>query len=106
MLYDVVLPEVVSNDLFKMNYLFIIMEYVPNNFNELMCGTIDKSQESLVKIIYKILCCMKFVHSAGIMHRDIKPANLLISSTSEVRICDFGLSRDMPKLIRKELTKD
>jgi serine/threonine protein kinase len=43
------------------------------------------------------------------MHRDIKPSNILISGISDIRICDFGLSRsfeisDAP--ISKSLTKD
>ena len=40
---------------------------------------------------------MNFFHSAGIMHRDIKPANILIDAECQIRLCDFGLSRTVPK---------
>lgn len=36
---------------------------------------------------------MKFLHSAKIVHRDLKPSNLLATERTEVKICDFGLSR-------------
>jgi serine/threonine protein kinase len=31
------------------------------------------------------------------MHRDIKPSNILISNTSSIHLCDFGLSRAIPE---------
>lgn len=33
------------------------------------------------------------LHAAGIVHRDIKPANIMIRSTSEFVIADFGLAK-------------
>lgn len=33
------------------------------------------------------------MHSAGILHRDLKPRNLLLNSSCDVKICDFGLGR-------------
>lgn len=40
---------------------------------------------------------MNFLHSINVIHRDLKPANFLIDSSCGVKICDFGLSRTMPK---------
>ena len=50
-----------------------------------------------------MLCCINFIHSAGIVHRDIKPANMLIDTTCKVTICDFGLARALPNYTEQDI---
>jgi calcium-dependent protein kinase len=33
------------------------------------------------------------MHSQGIVHRDIKPENVMLSTSGEVKLIDFGLSK-------------
>ena len=51
------------------------------------------SENSLIKILYNILCALNFIHASNVMHRDIKPSNILVDSNFNVKICDFGLAR-------------
>ena len=44
-----------------------------------------------------MLCAVNFLHSTNIIHRDLKPANILIDSNCNIKICDFGLARTLPK---------
>eukprot|EP00968_Pinguiococcus_pyrenoidosus_P018407 scaffold1913_cov257-Pinguiococcus_pyrenoidosus.AAC.18 len=43
--------------------------------------------------VYQLLRGLKFMHTAHVVHRDIKPRNLLISSSCDLKICDFGLAK-------------
>ena len=48
-------------------------------------------------IISQILNGLEFCHLKGIMHRDVKLDNILLDQEMKVKICDFGVSRVMPK---------
>ena len=41
----------------------------------------------------QILRGLKYIHSANVLHRDLKPSNLLLNTTCDLKICDFGLAR-------------
>ena len=46
-------------------------------------------------IVYQLVKALKFMHSADLLHRDIKPSNLLLNSDCHVKLCDFGLCRNI-----------
>ena len=60
------------------------------------------SEDHIITILYNQLCALNYIHSANIIHRDLKPANFLIDSNCNVMICDFGMSRVMPKQSQTE----
>lgn len=43
--------------------------------------------------VYQILRGLKYIHSANVLHRDLKPSNILLNTTCDLKICDFGLAR-------------
>jgi serine/threonine protein kinase len=45
-------------------------------------------------IAHQIATSLYYLHSFGICHRDLKPANLFVMPTGEVKIIDFGESKD------------
>ena len=73
------------------NY-FIVMEYIDGfSLSEILekHGLID---DELTLLIAREICIgLDHAHQHGIIHRDIKPANIMITSTGQVKITDFGL---------------
>jgi len=46
-------------------------------------------------IVYQVLKCLKYMHSADLLHRDLKPSNLLLNSECHMKVADFGLARSL-----------
>ncbi len=69
-----------------------------------------KSKQSLKKehiqyFLYQVLRAFKYIHSANIIHRDLKPSNVLLNENCDLKICDFGLSRNLSKEKGEDLTE-
>mmetsp|Transcript_19379 Transcript_19379/g.17188 ORF Transcript_19379/g.17188 Transcript_19379/m.17188 type:complete len:104 (+) Transcript_19379:1-312(+) len=59
-----------------------------------------KSNESFkeseaIKIMKNLLSAVEFCHDLKIAHRDIKPENILLSNTGELKLIDFGISKQL-----------
>jgi serine/threonine protein kinase len=51
----------------------------------------------LAKIALQMLCGLTYLHSKNHLHRDIKPGNVLLNWRGEVKLSDFGISRQLPE---------
>ena len=52
--------------------------------------------EEIVPWIRDLCDALDYAHNhAGIVHRDIKPANLILNSRGQLKVTDFGLSREL-----------
>lgn len=81
------------------NDVYMVMRYIAHDFSRLLRKErLSRSMTpSVVKnLMSQLLRGVAHIHSNNVVHRDLKPSNLLYSDGS-LYICDFGMSRKLPK---------
>lgn len=89
---------VAVHDLFEENgTAYYVMDYVDGeNLAERLKRTGKPiTEEEIREILPQILNALKSVHNAGIWHLDLKPANILVDKFGNVKLIDFGASKQL-----------
>ncbi|XP_056264133.1 mitogen-activated protein kinase 3 [Pseudoliparis swirei] len=76
----------------SMRDVYIVQTLMETDLYKLL-KTQRLSNDHVCYFLYQILRGLKYIHSANVLHRDLKPSNLLINTTCDLKICDFGLAR-------------
>ncbi|XP_012737697.2 mitogen-activated protein kinase 3 [Fundulus heteroclitus] len=76
----------------NMRDVYIVQTLMETDLYKLL-KTQRLSNDHVCYFLYQILRGLKYIHSANVLHRDLKPSNLLINTTCDLKICDFGLAR-------------
>jgi serine/threonine protein kinase len=53
------------------------------------------TEQEVRDILPQILDALKSVHAAGIWHLDLKPANIMVDKNGNVKLIDFGASKQL-----------
>lgn len=89
------------HDLFEENgTAYYVMDYVDGeNLSERLKRTGHPMSEAEVNsILPQILDALKTVHDAGMWHLDLKPANIMLDKSGQVKLIDFGASKQLDAL--------
>ena len=97
----------------------IVMENASGGNLLTAINKMTKLPENLAKNIFKqLIQTIKYIHNNNIVHRDIKPDNILLELNNTIKICDFGVSKEIkqgklindacgtPAFIAPEILKD
>lgn len=73
---------------------YIVMEYVAGQtLRDLIQQGERLPFERAVEVVAGVLVALAYSHKQGIVHRDIKPGNIMITTTGDVKVMDFGIAR-------------
>lgn len=82
---------------------YLVMEFVEGgNLREILQIRKKLSVAESMRIVEDAASGLAYAYTRGMGHRDIKLTNLLISSTGEAKLVDFGLAQFFSTLARKE----
>ena len=73
---------------------FIAMEFVEGqDLSKVLSAHPIMSEPMLLQVMDQLLSGLHHAHGQGVWHRDIKPANLILTTTGQLKITDFGIAR-------------
>ncbi len=75
---------------------FIVMEYVDGpSLSQLIRRDGALHPRRAAEIASEVAAALGFAHSQDVVHRDVKPGNVLLTSSGQAKVADFGIARAM-----------
>jgi serine/threonine-protein kinase len=73
---------------------FIVMEYVNGRtLAEVLRADGKLPAVQAATVSSEVAAALGFAHRNGVVHRDVKPGNILVTSSGDVKVADFGIAR-------------
>lgn len=92
-------PHIIKvHDLFEENgTTYYVMDFIDGESlaERLKRTGAPLSEEEVTNILPQLLDALKTVHDAGIWHLDLKPANIMMDKFGNVKLIDFGASKQL-----------
>jgi serine/threonine protein kinase len=92
-IFDAGEETVLEEDGTEVQLPFIIMEYVDGRLLKDMIAEGPIEAVEATRIISQVLTALEYSHRAGVVHRDVKPGNIMVATTGQVKVMDFGIAR-------------
>jgi len=72
---------------------YLVLEHVDGQTIDRYCDDRGLPIEDRVRLFLNVVDAVAHAHANLIVHRDIKPANVLVSTTGDVKLLDFGIAK-------------
>ncbi|OJJ42941.1 hypothetical protein ASPZODRAFT_75205 [Penicilliopsis zonata CBS 506.65] len=88
----------------KGSHLWIIMEFCSGGSCSDLMRPGPLAEDYIMIIVKELLRGLDYLHSDKKLHRDIKAANILLTSSGQVKLADFGVSGQLTATMTKKNT--
>jgi len=72
---------------------YLVMEYVDGIPVDQYCDLNRLSLDDRLRLFREICAAVHYAHEKLVIHRDLKPGNILITTSGEPRLLDFGIAK-------------
>lgn len=73
---------------------FLVMRWLPKTLRSVLSDH-ALSLEDAARLLDQIASALQVAHQQGVIHRDIKPDNILLDSTDNAYLADFGIAKSL-----------
>ena len=74
---------------------FLVMEYVEGERFDRYCDSRRLSVNRRLELFLRVCAAVSFAHQQLVVHRDVKPGNIVVDSSGEPKLLDFGVARTL-----------
>ncbi|MFH0944603.1 MAG: serine/threonine-protein kinase, partial [Planctomycetota bacterium] len=77
---------------------YIVLEYVPSALDLITyCNQAGLNVKSRLNIFLQVCDAVHYSHQKGVIHRDLKPSNIIVDSSGNPKLIDFGVARTVAR---------
>jgi beta-lactam-binding protein with PASTA domain/tRNA A-37 threonylcarbamoyl transferase component Bud32 len=85
---------------------FIAMEYVEGrSLSEIIRAEGPLPPRRVAEITADVASALGFAHRNGVVHRDVKPGNVIVETSGQVKVADFGIAQALAGNEQAQLTR-
>lgn len=88
------------HDLFEENNtIYYVMDYIDGDSLSLRMKRLGRpfTEQEVRKMLPQMLIALKYVHESELWHLDLKPSNIMVDKKGDIRLIDFGASKQLDK---------
>lgn len=72
---------------------YLVMEYIDGEPIDIHCDRRRLTLPQRIELVRTVCAAVHYAHQNLIVHRDLKPNNILITTSGEVKLLDFGIAK-------------
>jgi eukaryotic-like serine/threonine-protein kinase len=72
---------------------YFVMEFIDGDWITRYCESKTLGVEQRLRLFLRVCSAVHYAHLQFVVHRDLKPGNILVDSTGEPKLLDFGICK-------------